>query len=247
MRGQGNNPVFDRLFRRAAPVIVNGAHERDQPPQDGGRWPVSVVATGAPDSFRTLLHEHLTELVEYAGPGHFMTGRPEASHITVRALEPYRQAADKDDLIVGDWVDAMKRTAADTPTCELTCTGLTLTTGGVLAQLEPHDATPWELLDRFRAELGDLAWFEDQWMKRNIWYSSIIHFAADIRDPHGLVDWVAGHRRFADPMTVRLTGLDLVRFRHTVVPDTHEQYMGPRTWYSVEFADTAGDPRDAGR
>ena len=246
MSDQGHNPVFDRLFESAAPVIVNGQHERDQPPQEGGRWPVSVVASSAPESFRSRLDAHLTELVTFAGPGHFMTGRPEASHITVRALEPYRQAADKDDLIVGDWVDAMKRTAADTPTFELTCTGLTLTTGGVLAQLEPHNATAWDLLDRFRAELGDLAWFEDQWMKRNIWYSSIIHFATDISDPHGLVAWVADHRQFADPVTVRLTGLDLVRFHHTVVPETREQYLKPTSWHSVEFTGRQPGP-DTGR
>lgn len=195
---------------------------------------MSVVASGASESFRAQLEEYLTELIPYAGPGHFMTGRSDASHITVRALEPFRSAAGRDDLIVNRWVDAMKGTAADIPSFQLTCTGLTLTAGGVLAQLEPHDSTPWELLDRLRDELGDLAWFEDQWMKRNIWYSSIIHFADDIHDAQGLVDWVAGHRCFDKPTTVQVTGLDLVRFHHAVV-GTGEQYMKPSHWRSIEL------------
>lgn len=110
-----------------------------------------------------------------------------------------------------------------------------MTGGGVLAQLEPRDSTPWELLDRFRDELGELAWFEDRWMKRNIWYSSIIHFTADSRDPAGLVRWVAARRSFDHPTTIRTTGLELTRFRHTV-DDAGEQYMKPSGWRRVELA-----------
>jgi hypothetical protein len=228
------NPIFDQLFERSAPLVLDGKHQREEPPVDGGRWPVSVVATGAFASYRAGLARLLTELIPYAGSGHFMTGRPDTSHITVRALEPYREAAARDELIVGDWVDAMKRTAAEARPFMLSCTGLTLTEGGVLAQLEPHDAVAWHLLDQFRSELGELAWFEDQWMKRNIWYSSVIHFAGDIRDPRGLVDWVAAHRHFDEPWTVEISGLELVRFHHTVT-DSGTAYMRPSVWHVVEF------------
>ncbi|RNI19909.1 hypothetical protein EFY87_15940 [Flexivirga caeni] len=229
--------MFDQLFEDSRLAVLRGKHGRDKPPADGGRWPVSVIASTDPTSFSARLQDLLDELTEYTGPGHFRTGRAGASHITVRALEPYREAASRDDLIVGEWTDAMKRTAVAIPAFDLAWTGVTLTRGGVLAQLEPHDRTPWELLDRFRSELGELAWFEDQWMKRNIWYSSIIHFAAEIREPRALVDWIAKHRQLDSPATtVRVTGLDLVRFHHTIAPETGEQYMRLSRWNSVELA-----------
>lgn len=35
--------VFDRLFDAAVPALLDGTHRQDQPPVDGGRWPVSVA------------------------------------------------------------------------------------------------------------------------------------------------------------------------------------------------------------
>lgn len=233
--GATSNPVFDRLFEHSAAQILEGSHEREHPPVEGGRWPVSVVAAGVPQSFLEQLQGLLAEIADFAGPGHFMTGFRDSAHITVRALEPYREAAAREDPIVSDWVGAIKRAAADTRPFTLSCTGLTLSQGGVLAQLEPHDATPWELLDRLRAELGDLAWFEDRGMKRNILYASIIHFAGDVRDPRGLVDWVVTHRLFEEPTSFQITGLDLVRFHHTSQTATGAQYMRLDRWHSIEL------------
>lgn len=163
-----SNPVFDRLFERPAIRILEGNHDREQPPADGGRWPVSVVASGAPQTFLLQLQHLLAQITELAGPDHFMTGRCDCAHITMRALEPYREAAAREDSVVRHWIAAIERAAAGTRPFTLSCTGLTLSPGGVLAQLEPHDATPWELLDQLRTELGDLAWFEDRGAKRNI-------------------------------------------------------------------------------
>ena len=223
------NPVFRRLWRDAVPALVAGTHRRDAPPVDGGRWPVSVIAR-PPAHVRDDLEAIMVQALPYAGPGHFHTGRQDCLHITIRALEPFRAAARADDPIVGEWERAMRATAATTQPFDLTFTGITLTTGGILAQLEPHDERPWELLDRFRSELGPLAWFEDQWT-RDIWYCSLLHFPTDIVDPIGLIDWATALRE-CPPIRFEVTALELVRFHHCRV-DAREHSMRPQTWLSV--------------
>ena len=85
------HPVFDRLFGDAVPALLAGTHRRDEPPVDGGRWPVSVVCI--PDEqTRDVLACVMDEALIHAGAGHFETGSTDASHVTVRALEPYREA-----------------------------------------------------------------------------------------------------------------------------------------------------------
>lgn len=34
---------FDRLYSRAVPLLLRGEQLREEPPVEGGRWPVSVV------------------------------------------------------------------------------------------------------------------------------------------------------------------------------------------------------------
>jgi hypothetical protein len=191
---------------------------------------VSVIAR-PPRHVRDAFESIMMQALPYVGPGHFHTGRRDSVHITIRALEPFRAAATAEDEIVGEWERAMRATAATTSPFPLTFTGITLTTGGILAQLEPRDERPWQLLDRFRSELGSLAWFEDQWMRRNIWYCSLLHFTTDIADPVGLIDW-AGALRECPPTRFELTALELVRFHHSGSA-RQEQSMRPQTWLDV--------------
>ena len=108
--GALTNPVFDRLFTEAVPALLAGDHRRDEPPADGGRWPVSVVAI--PDEHvRGVLAGVMREAQVHAGPGHFETGRSDASHFTVRALEAYREAADPADAVTADWSRHWTRSA----------------------------------------------------------------------------------------------------------------------------------------
>lgn len=135
------NPVFDRLFGDAIPALLAGAHRQDEPPVDGGRWPVSVVCIPdeqARDALAGVTHEALT----YAGPGHFETGRPDASHFTVRALEPYREAASPEDPVTHDWVAALEEVSRESLPIRLRLTGVTLSIGGVMVQAEPVDDEP---------------------------------------------------------------------------------------------------------
>jgi hypothetical protein len=206
------NEVFDRLHEDGRSAVLTGRHRQDSPPADGGRWPVTVVCIPPPSTRATLEH-WMTQACALAGPGHFLTGRADASHVTVRALEAYRDAAHPAAAVSGKWASAIRVAAAATPPLQLRLTGITLTSGSVMAQLEPVDDAPWAFMERLRAMLGEHAWYEDQWDPRNIWYANILHFAAPIADPSGLVDWVDAHRRPV-PEDVLLDSVSLVRYRY---------------------------------
>lgn len=229
MSARLGNPVFDELIEAAAPQVLAGAHRRDVPPEEGGRWPVSVLVRPA-EPVRDVLESLMRAALGQAGPGHFLTGRADSVHLTVRALEPYREAAREDEPVAADWVGALARTAAATAPFALTLTGVTLSTSGVMAQLETRDEQPWQLMDRLRDELGPLAWYEDQWMRRTIWYASLLHFADDIADPAGLIAWVRSHRQIA-PVEVAVDALSLARFRYSEAEG--ERLMLPQWWTVV--------------
>jgi hypothetical protein len=180
---------------------------------------------------RDELEAIMVQALPYVGRGHFQTARRDSVHITIRALEPFRAEASVHDEIVGDWGRALRATAATTWPLALTFTGVTLSTGGILAQLEPQDERPWQLLDRFRSELGPLAWFEDQWTPRNIWYCSLLHFTTDIVDPVRLIAWASALRE-CPPIPFDVTSLELVRFHHCEFA-RGEHSMRPQTWLDV--------------
>ena len=223
-----SNPVFDRLFGDAVPALLAGTHRQDEAPVDGGRWPVSVV--GIPDEpARDALSGVMHEALVFTGPGHFETGRSDASHFTVRALEPYRDAASPKDPITDAWVASLEAVSRESPPIRLRLTGVTLSISGVMVQAEPIGDEPWELMRRLRAGLGPLAWFEDRW-QRDIWYASVLHFAAPVRDAAGLIDW-AKARRSSLAHDVVLDALTLTRFRYRET--CRGRYMAMERWNSV--------------
>ncbi|WP_353354381.1 2'-5' RNA ligase family protein [Intrasporangium sp. DVR] len=231
------NPVFDQLFDAAVPHVLNRTHQQDVPPVDGGRWPVTVVAR-PPSAVRDALEELMRDGITTAGAGHFVTGREDSVHLTVRALEPYRDAACPADDVVPLWRAAIERACAATAPLEFTVTGLTMSRVGVMAQVEPGDAAAWRFMDRLRDELGDLAWFEDQGIgRRTIWYATLIHFAADLADPAGLVDWVSA-RRTLEPMDFTVGEVELVRSRYVAgggPGGAGDRLMRPESWFTVPF------------
>lgn len=230
------NPVFDRLLDEAVPALLAGNHHREEPPGDGGRWPVSVV--GIPDCrARDVLLGVMDEALLHAGPGHFETGRSDTSHVTVRALEPYREAAHPADPIAGAWVAALEEVGRESSPIRLRLTGVTLSVSGVMVQAEPLDDAPWELMRRLRAALGPLAWFEDQWGRRDIWYSSVLHFAAPVLDAPGLVSWVRRNRASLAHDIV-LDSLTLTRFRYRATDG--QRHMAMERWRTVDLLASHG-------
>lgn len=232
--GAQANPVFDRLFNTALADVLAGMHQRDEPPVDGGRWPVTVVAR-PPKSIRQDLERLMREGLQWAGPGHFLTGRADSVHLTIRALEPYRESAAATDPIVEKWGSSMQRACAATAPLRFSLTGVTLSTSGILAQIEPYDDAPWQLMDRLRTELGELAWYEDQWQRRDIWYSTLIHFATDIANAPRLVDWVRDHRVIS-PVEFTVDEVELVRYRYCPADFPHpDRLMRPERWFAVRL------------
>lgn len=222
------NPVFDRLFDDAVPALLAGTHRQDEPPVDDGRWPVSVVCI--PDEpVRDVLSGVMQEALSFTGPGHFETGRTDASHLTVRALEPYRDAAGPDDSVTAVWVAALEEVGRESPPLTLRLTGVTLSTSGVMVQVEPVGDEPWELMSRLRVALGPLARHEDP---RDIWYSSVLHFAAPVRDPRGLIDWAAA-RRSSLALDIVFDALTLTRFRYREAAGG--RHMAMERWRSVDL------------
>ena len=178
---------------------------------------------------RDVLGEFMAEALFHTGPGHFDTGRADASHLTVRALEPYREAAGPADEISGRWIAALHQVGRESPPIRLRLTGVTLSVSAVMVQAEPLDDAPWELMRRLGAALGPLGWFEGQ---RDIWYASVVHFAAPVLDPLGLVRWAEERRRSLSHDLV-LDSLTLARFRYCANGGRRRMAMEP--WHSVSL------------
>lgn len=233
------NAVFDRLHEDGRAAVLAGNHRRDAPPADGGRWPVTVVAI-PPLPTRETLEGWMTQACSFAGSGHFLTGRVDASHVTIRALEAYREAAHPAEACSDRWASAMRDAARDTAPLRLHLTGVTLAPGSVMAQLEPADDAPWSFMKRLRGALGDQAWFEDQWGPRDIWYVNILHLAAPVADPSGLVRWVDAHREVPAEEVV-LDAVSLVRYRYRTA--TAGRLMAMEPWLTVPLTGAVDGPQ----
>jgi hypothetical protein len=203
--------TFDEMFHQAAPLVLRQAHQRDAPPADGGlRWRVSAVLL--PDAATADTLDRLTrEATGLAGVSHFHTGAEGSAHFTVRALEKRRDAATSDDVLVRRYDAAMGAAARRCRPVSLHITGLTLTAGSVMACAFPLDSAADDFMDAFTQELGPDAWFED--FRRDIWYSTLVHLAADIDRPEELVAWVDA-RRHTDFGIARMNLASLVRFHY---------------------------------
>ncbi|MEV6410638.1 hypothetical protein [Kribbella sp. NPDC051718] len=193
-------------------MIANGNHTRDTPPEEGGRWPVSVVLRPPTDSPLSRTLDHLTtEAAALAGDGHWQTGQLGSAHLTVRALELYRPTVDPDEPAIKRYRSAMDRAATGPARVEVT--GLTLTPGTVMACAVPLDDQADLFMDQLRFELGADAWHELPYGRRDIWYLNLLHFTADIPNPARLIDWVRANRETACG-EVTIDKAELVRFWH---------------------------------
>jgi len=194
----GRVKAFDRLFAEAVPLIQQGLHQRDTPPIEGGRWPVSVVLRPDPASAERL-ERVMAEVEGLAGTRHFRTGIAGSVHFTVRVLEGYRELVGEHDEVIQRYARAMSRAAWQVGAIELDLVGLTLAPGSVMVSAHPVDDDADRFMDLLKDELGDDAWREAG-IRRDIWYANILHFAAEIAQPAELIEWVA-QRRVARPGT----------------------------------------------
>jgi hypothetical protein len=207
----GYRGAFDRLFERGRDAVLSGAHYRDTPPVEGGRWGLSVVLL--PDmSSMERISTVTAEAMRLAGPGHWPTGVVEAVHFTVRAIQVHRRMVPADDPLELRCAAGLRRAAAAARSIRLRLSGLTLTPSGVMLCAFPEDGAADDFADRLGKELGADGWFEAEY-QRDIWYATLVHFTDQIRDPSGLVDWVAAQRDLALDVTA-VSEAELVRFAY---------------------------------
>lgn len=177
-----------------------------------------------PTATAAVLESWMRRALAFAGPHHYLTGLAGSAHVTVRALEPRRESRTPSDPVAICWRQALAQVAATTPPLRFELTGVTLTPGTVMAQLEPVDESPWVFMRTLAKALGALAWYEAQWPERDIWYVNLVHFAAPIADPEGLLAWVAENRDIP-PLEVVIPTVELVAFElaadgSAIVPTT---------------------------
>lgn len=204
---------FATLSARAEPLVLAGRHQRDAPPREGGRWPITVVLAPGP-GLAARLDEVTAETLVVAGAEHWPTGSRELSHVTVTALEGYRAEVAAGDRRVAAYQRALARAAARCGPVTLRFEGLTLTPSSIMACAVPADGAAEHfrgaLAEELAEQLGPTGWSE--WdVARDIWYANLVHFAGDIPDPAALVDWVA-RRRDLDLGTFPLTRARLWRY-----------------------------------
>ena len=211
-----NRATFDRLFAEGAEAVLSGEHGIELPPEQGGRR-YGVSAVLRPDPAAAAAIEVVArEAAAVAGPGHWLTGAAHSSHLTMRAREwPRAERVVDGDPCVERYAAALRTAMTGIGPLEFTVVGLTLTRLSVMACALPAGDGPDLLSAAYTEALGPDAWLEnDLGFHRSIWYLNLLHFAAPIRQPRALVDWVA-ERRTGTPITVRVPEIQIAAWRFT--------------------------------
>jgi hypothetical protein len=226
----------DSIHQRGRAAVLAGGAVLDVPPTSGGtRWGLSLDIRLDPAAV-DYLDALAAEATVLAGPGQWSTGSRDSSHLTVTYLERVWREVDADDVEVHRFAALMTALAARTPPLRWELTGLALADRGILALAEPVDDAP----DRFRAavlsELAELGQAE-AYYRRSVWWATVLHFAAPLRDPAGLVDWVDRRTSLA-PIPLSADRVEVVRY----------VYDGRRTVpVPLAAAPLTGVPEESGR
>jgi hypothetical protein len=182
---------FDRLFAEGRRTLLTGTYKVESPPVEGHpRWGIGVVLRPGPVATRAI-EQVAVEAAAVAGGEHWLAGAVRSSHLTLRrGLEPYRSLVPLGDPRVAGCAAAMRAAAGGVRSLRFAVTGLTLTPVSVMACAAPTDAAPDNLAQDLTAALcaegcGHPGRAPD------IWYVNLVYFSRPVRDPHGLVEWVA--------------------------------------------------------
>jgi hypothetical protein len=203
----------DAFHQRGRNAVL--AHEEiwEVPPDPTSpRWGVSLVLR-PDDATAQRLATVAAQVAAVAGPGHWQTGGLGSAHLTVRVLEPYRDPVPLDDPLVRRYGAALSRVAQRSGSPLFAMTGLVVALGGVLAAAEPANASAAGLRALVSGELGEDGHFEDGSYRADVWWSTMLHFAAPLADGAALVGWV-DDRRTLDLGPLRARSLDLVRYAY---------------------------------
>jgi hypothetical protein len=226
----------DSIHQRGRAAVLAGGAVLDVPPAAGSaRWGLSLDIRLDPAA-EDYLDALAAEATAVAGPGQWSTGSRGSSHLTVTYLEHGWREVDAEDAEVRRFAALMTPLADRTPALRWELTGLAVADRGILALAEPVDDAP----DAFRAavlsELAELGRAE-AYYRQSVWWATVLHFAAPLPDPVGLVDWVDERTSMA-PVPVSADRAEVVRY----------VFDGRRTVpVPLAVAPLAGVPEGSGR
>lgn len=195
----------------AVPAILGGTHGVEiETGSASPRWGLSVnlrLDADAAARVGTLAEE----VSDVAGPGHWLTGSPRSSHLTVRPLEPHRSEVPDDDDALRRYDAALTQACRGIEPVRLALGPVGLARTCVLLGARPLDGSLERLHRRIDASLGADGWFQHG-VVRDLWYVTLLHFGRIVEDGQRLVDW-AGARRELDLGTVSCSEVQIIHWR----------------------------------
>lgn len=172
---------------------------------------------GAAAAFRPEgeIVDRMTELAATVdAPGHWVHGGP-TLHVTLRTLEPYRTHIPEDDPLRRAYGAALAEAVDGLPPAEVRLAGVSPHRGGVLVGAHPRDDTLATVRKRFACALESRGVRDlEQGRVRDLWYVSLVHFAAPLANARDLVGWCDTHAE-TDFGTAELRTAEIVQFLHT--------------------------------
>lgn len=181
-------------YERSKAALEAGELKIDTPPREGGdRYGISAVLRPSGPIVADL--EALRREAEpLAGPGQWLLDAG-SLHATLRALEPHSTRSFTGDARFAAYVAALDEAVSGFPPVELELRGVAPHPGGVmvLGHCGP------EVLPALRRRYVDAldtreVEHHEAGFVRDLWYLSLIQFAAPVRDVPGLIAWGEANR-----------------------------------------------------
>jgi hypothetical protein len=196
--------------------VLTGAHRVECVPADGDpRWAVGAVLR--PDSEAAQAIERVArEAAAVVGANHWLAGAARSSHLSLRRhLEPRRRPIPAGDRLVACYAAALGAAAKSAGPARFGITGLILTPVSVMARAMPADAAADDLAAVFDAALHAEGCHEAGSIPA-LWYVNLVYFTGPVQAGDDLAAWTEARQQMKVTDDVRVTEMQLVRWRHTV-------------------------------
>lgn len=199
---------FAEFRAKGREALLSGRATYDSPMADGSpRWGAAAVLR--PEGEVVARMTDLAATLD--APGHRVHGG-RTLHVTIRSLEPYRTVIPVDDPLRRAYGAALAEAAEDLPPARAYFAGVSPHPGGVLVGVHPLDETLDTLRKRFAGALDSRGVRDlDHGRVRDLWYVSLLHFAAPVTDAGRIVEWCDAHAG-ADFGTAELPTAEIVQF-----------------------------------
>ncbi|NJP91947.1 hypothetical protein HCN51_21200 [Nonomuraea sp. FMUSA5-5] len=199
---------FAEFRAKGRATLLAGRATYDVPMVEGAlRWGAAAVLR--PEG---AVVDRMTELAATVdAPGHWVHGG-RTLHVTLRSLEPYRTRVPEDDPLRRGYGAALAEAVDGLPPARVRLAGVHPHQGGVLVGAHPEDDTLDTVRKRFAHALESRGIRDlEHGRVRDLWYVSLVHFAAPLTNARELVAWCDAHAD-ADFGTAELRTAEIVQF-----------------------------------